>query len=145
MTIGSAVTTHYVLEDQAGFQLRRAHQRASAMFDAVFEGWAVTPTQFAALAKLHDEGPMSQSRLGRLTCMDPATIFSVVGRLARRGWLVQEADRADARRVILSLTPDGVEAVAAMKRSAADVTRRILAPLDEAEAAVFMKLLRRIS
>jgi MarR family transcriptional regulator, lower aerobic nicotinate degradation pathway regulator len=145
MTAPVIETAGYVLEDQAGFQLRRAHQRASAMFDDVFAGWSVTPTQFAALAKLDDQGPMSQSQLGRLTFMDPATIFSVVGRLVKRGWVAQEADGADGRRVVLRLTSSGADAVGAMKRNAADVTRRILAPLDPREAALLMQLLRRIS
>ena len=41
----------YVLEDQVGFLLRCAHQRASEDFNAVMGRFSVTPTQFAALAK----------------------------------------------------------------------------------------------
>src|SRR5882762_6117994 len=81
----------YVLEDQVGFLLRCAHQRGSEIFNAVMERFAVTPTQFAALAKLDDLGSVSQNQLGRLTRMDPATVSGVVGRLIARGFVRQSA------------------------------------------------------
>ena len=54
--------------------------------------FGVTPTQFAALAKLHDLGAVSQNQLGRLTAMDPATICGVVGRLIERGYVRPSPD-----------------------------------------------------
>ena len=78
-------TAAYMLEDQVGFLLRCAHQRATEIFNAVMGRFAVTPTQFAALAKLDDLGSVSQNQLGRLTRMDPATVSGVVGRLIARG------------------------------------------------------------
>ena len=51
----------YVLENQIGFLLRCAHQRASEDFNAVMGRFAVTPTQFAALAKLYDLCSVSQN------------------------------------------------------------------------------------
>jgi cobyrinic acid a,c-diamide synthase len=66
----------YVLDDQIGFVLRRVTQRHLAIFsDAIPE---VTTTQFAALAKLAELGPLSQNHLGRVTAMDAATIKGVV-------------------------------------------------------------------
>ncbi len=106
----------YVLEDQIGFRLRKAHQRATDVFNAVMGGFDVTPTQFAALAKLDDVGPISQNQLGRLIAMDPATIFGVVGRLAKRGYVRQSVDESDARVVLVTLTDEGRAAVAAHAR-----------------------------
>ena len=68
------VAASYVLEDQVGFLLRCAHQRATETFNAVMGEFSITPTQFAALAKLDDLQAVSQNQLGRLTAMDPATI-----------------------------------------------------------------------
>ncbi|MGH7485181.1 MAG: MarR family winged helix-turn-helix transcriptional regulator, partial [bacterium] len=64
----------YVLEDQVGYLLRCAHQKATEIFNAVMAEFSITPTQFAALAKLDDLEAVSQNQLGRLTAMDPATI-----------------------------------------------------------------------
>ncbi len=134
----------YRLEDQIGFVLRRAHQRATSIFNAAMQEFSVTPTQFAALAKLHDLGTVSQNELGRLTAMDPATIWGVVSRLIKRGYVAQSVDARDARLVILELTTEGETATAAMKSVAADVSRCTLEPLTAEEEALLLGLLRRL-
>jgi DNA-binding MarR family transcriptional regulator len=134
----------YMLEAQVGFLLRCAHQRASEYFNAVMGRFAMTPTQFAALAKLDDLGSVSQNQLGRLTRMDPATISGVVGRLIARGYVRQSADLRDARLVLLALTPAGRAAVLQMKAVAADVSQRTLEPLTPAEAGALLRALAKI-
>lgn len=141
----SAPPGDYCLEDQVGFALRRAHQRASAIFSEVMGPFDVTPTQFAALCKLADVGSVSQNELGRLTAMDPATIFGVVSRLVKRGYIRQSTHPDDGRMVILELTGEGIDATAAMRAVAAEVSRRTLQPLSEAEQATFLDLLGRLS
>lgn len=134
----------YALEDQVGFLLRCAHQRASEIFNAVMGRLTVTPTQFAALAKLDDLGSVSQNQLGRHTRMDPATISGVIGRLIGRGLVRQSPDARDARLVLLRLTPTGRAAVLEMKAAAAEVSQRTLAPLASAEAEALLKALVKI-
>ena len=69
-----------MLDDQVGFVLRQAQQRHTTIFAAeMIEG--LTPTQWAALAKLREVGACSQNHLGRLTAMDAATIKGVIDRL----------------------------------------------------------------
>ena len=135
----------YVLEDQVGFILRRAHQHATETFNGVMDGFELTPPQFAALAKLDDLGPTSQNQLGRLVGMDPATMFGVAGRLAKRNLVRQSVDPADARRVILQLTDEGHARVEAMKARGGEVSARTLAPLTREEAEMLCRLLRKIT
>lgn len=134
----------YVLEEQIGFLIRRAHQRATSIFDQVMDGFDVTPVQYAALAKLHDLGPTSQNQLGRLVGIDPATMFGVAGRLSRRGLVSPSVDPNDARLVLLELTQAGREIVEAMKARGPEVTARTLEPLSEDEAQTLLALLARI-
>ena len=134
----------YALEAQVGFQLRCAHQHATEVFNAVMGRFSVTPTQFAALAKIDDMGSVSQNQLGRLTRMDPATISGVIGRLFARGYIRQATDLKDARLVVLTLTPAGQSAVISMKRVAAEVSRRTLEPLTAGEATALLKALTKI-
>jgi DNA-binding MarR family transcriptional regulator len=107
-------------------------------------GFDVTPTQFAALARIDDLGEVSQNELGRLTAMDPATIYGVITRLAKRGLVHQRADATDGRLVRLSLTDTGRAAVSAMKAVAADVSARTLAPLSPADQHQLLTLLKQI-
>ena len=74
----------YVLEDQVGHLLRRAHQRHAAIFLENIGAGQLTPLQFAALVKLRDIGEVSQNHLGRLTAMDAATMQGVIRRLLAR-------------------------------------------------------------
>ena len=134
----------YRVEEQIGHLIRRAHQRASAIFDAVMRGFDVTPVQFAALAKLHDLGPTSQNLLGRMVAIDPATMFGVAGRLAKRGLVRQKPDPSDARLVVLDLTEEGRAVVEGMKGIGAEVTARTLEPLSPEEARELARLLARI-
>src|SRR5690606_26446049 len=103
----ATVPEGYVLEDQVGHLIRRAHQRHTALFLAMIGDSQVTTTQYAALVKLHEMGELSQNHLGRLTAMDPATIQGVIRRLTSRKLISHRPDKNDNRRRCLSLTPAG--------------------------------------
>lgn len=134
----------YRLEQQIGYLLRRAHQRASAIFMVRFAVHRLTPTQFAALVKIGDEGEVSQNYLGRLTAMDPATMKGVIGRLHGRSLIVSKPDPTDRRRTLWRLTESGEQALAQALPAGARTTEETLAPLDEEERRVFLALLSRL-
>jgi DNA-binding MarR family transcriptional regulator len=136
----------YVLERQIGHLLRRAHQRATAIFLAELgEGHGVTPTQFAALVKLRDLGAQSQNELGRRIAMDPATIQGVIRRLAARRLIELSADAGDRRRTTLRLTERGLALVERTIPLGLRVTAKTLAPLTASERARFLRLLARLA
>ncbi len=134
----------YVLEEQVGFLLRRAQQRHTAIFAARIGKHQLTPTQFATLAKIYDEGAVSQNRLGRLTAMDPATMQGVIARLLDRGFIARAPDPQDRRRAILRLTPEGRAAFAESAPNGNLISRETLAPLDARERAAFLRLLAKL-
>ena len=132
----------YLLERQIGFIMRRVMQRHIAIFSSLIP--EMTPTQFAALAKLCELGQTSQNELGRLTSMDVATIKGVVDRLRARG-LVQAAPLiGDRRRLMLTPTEVGRTLYAELVANASEVTRPTLAPLGSQEQDRLIKLLERL-
>ena len=137
------MATDYVLDSQVGFILRQASQRHAALF-ASRMGSETTPTQWAALAKLHEIGPTSQNQLGRMTAMDVATIKGVVDRLMKRGLVCSASDKADARRRLIALSEEGRAFVGANVAMAHAITRETLAPLAERERPLFVALLGRL-
>lgn len=142
----AATAIPYVVEDQVGHLLRRAHQRATAIFLAELgERFEITPTQYAALVKLHDLGEQSQNQLGRLTAMDPATIQGVIKRLEERNLIERSGDPGDKRRTTLRLSASGAKLVAAMIPSGLRISAVTLEPLDAEERTVFLALLRRLA
>ncbi len=135
----------YRLEEQVGHLLRRAHQRATAIFQTTVGDPQLTPTQFAAVIKLYDEGELSQNHLGRLTAMDPATIQGVCRRLTERGFVEARPDPDDRRRSLLRLTPTGTALIDTMVVDGRAVTDKTLEPLTAEERRTFLALLQRLT
>ena len=132
----------YVLEDQIGFILRQVWQRHAAIFAR--EIGNLTPTQWAALAKLTETGPCSQNQLGRLTAMDVATIKGVIDRLTARGLTETSADPEDGRRLLVSLTRAGQQLAEKAVPNALAITRETLAPLEARERETLLALLSKL-
>jgi DNA-binding MarR family transcriptional regulator len=133
----------YVLDEQIGFILRQVWQRHATIFAREI-GINLTPTQWAALAKLVETGPCSQNQLGRLTAMDVATIKGVIDRLTARGLTETGPDPADARRLVVSLTRAGQQLAEKAAPNALAITRETLAPLDAKERETLVALLGRL-
>jgi DNA-binding MarR family transcriptional regulator len=133
-----------VLDHQIGFALRLAHQRHTALFAEKIGDPELTPTQWAALAKLWQTGPTSQNRLGRLTGMDASTIRGVVNRLIKRGLVDTRPDREDARLLLIGLTREGTQLYRDLAAAALAITEETAAPLTREEREILMRLLDKL-
>jgi DNA-binding MarR family transcriptional regulator len=133
----------YVLEEQVGFMLRQVWQRHAAIFAREI-GINLTPTQWAALAKLTETGPCSQNQLGRLTAMDVATIKGVIDRLTARGLTETSPDPEDGRRLLVSLTRAGQQMAEKAAPNALAISRETLAPLDAKDRETLIELLAKL-
>ena len=133
----------YVLDEQIGFILRQVSQRHATIF-ARDIGADLTPTQWAALAKLAETGPCSQNQLGRLTAMDVATIKGVIDRLTARGLTETSADPEDGRRLRVSLTRTGQQLAEKVAANALAISKETLAPLDPREREMLVALLEKL-
>lgn len=135
----------FLLEEHAGFLLRRAHQRHVALFLELSGANGLTPTQFAALFKAVELGRVTQNLLGRLVAMDPATIQGVVRRLTARGLLRRAHDPMDRRTAVLTPTETGIALVDHTVACAQRSHDAALAPLSLAERAQLLTLLRKLA
>jgi DNA-binding MarR family transcriptional regulator len=133
----------YLLDEQVGFLLRQASQRHTAIFAARMID-DLTPTQWAALARLNERGPCSQNLLGRLTAMDAATIKGVVDRLVSRGLAEARSDPQDSRRLTIALTMAGRTLVERAAPAAVEITEATLAPLGAGERRTIVRLLGKL-
>ena len=135
----------YTVEQQIGYLLRRAHQRATALFQANIGDPGTTPTQFTSMVKLNEHGELSQNLLGRLVGMDKATMQGVVRRLRDRALLAARPDPTDARRTLLRLTQAGEQLLARLVANGPRVSAETLKPLDAAEQRTLLGLLSRLT
>lgn len=133
------------LDEDIAHLIRRAHQRASAIFMSVLAAHNLTPAQYFALSRLREKGEVSQNLLGRMAAMDPATIQGVVKRLGERGLVSRVPDRTDRRRMLLHLTEDGIATIDGLRAGIETTTGKILAPLSRQEQEQLRGLLKRIA
>lgn len=143
-TTGTA-SRPYRIEEQVGYLLRRAHQRASAIFQVGIGDPNITPTQYSSMVKLNEYNELSQNLLGRLVGMDKATMQGVVRRLKDRGLVDSRPDPGDARRTLLSLTTEGNRLVAKLLLNGPAVSRETLKPLSQQEQRQLLDLLSKIA
>ena len=132
----------YQLEAQIGYKLRLANQRHLEIFSRLITNF--TPTQFSVLVRLNDVGAVSQNQLGRLVGMDAATTKGVVNRLVDKGLVKTRPDGADLRRLVISLTDQGVAALAKTVPMAHRITTETTAKLTRREAARLCALLDKL-
>lgn len=137
--------TGYELGEHAAHILRKAHQRATACFQALLGEYGITPTQHAALATLLKHEELSQNQLGRLTAMDPSTISIVVRKLVKDGLVKGAPSPTDSRLTMLSLTPEGVAFTLPLLKLSLDSVAMFLSPLNGREQATFLKLLKKVA
>jgi DNA-binding MarR family transcriptional regulator len=143
-TAASPASRPYRIEEQVGYLLRRAHQRASAIFQVSIGDPNITPTQYSSMVKLNEYSELSQNLLGRLVGMDKATMQGVVRRLKDRGLVDSRPDPGDARRTLLSLTIDGQRTVNKLLLNGPAVSRETLKPLSGPEQRQLLELLSKI-
>lgn len=132
----------YRLEQQAGYLMRLATQRHTAIFAEMLPD--LTPVQFSALVRLSEEESCSQNKLGRLIAVDAATIKGVIDRLREKGLVTSRADPEDRRRAMISLTPQGAALIPELHAVGATITARTLAPLGPDERATLTALLDKL-
>ena len=135
----------YVLGQQIGFLLRRAHQRATSIFQSVFEEKSLTPQQFAVLARLMEVGEVTQNKLGRLVDMDPASMQGVIKRLKQQGLVYRTRDPHHKRRLKVQLTVEGQDLVKSCFPLGQHVSRLTLQPLDSAAQKDLVRLLKKLN
>ena len=135
----------YDLDAQAGFLLRRAHQRHTALFANGMAAADLTPMQFSTLMRVVALGRATQNHLGRLVATDPATIQGVVRRLEARGLVQRLPDPADRRTTVLAPTAAGLDLAAAAIPAARAITEATLAPLRPDERRQFLQLLSKVA
>lgn len=135
----------YRLEEQVGFLLRRAYQRASSNLVDEIGAYDLTAPQFATLARLYERGALSQNLLGRLVAMEPANIRDVVLRLKKRRLVATRRDPTDKRLILIDLTAAGVALVEQLIPIETACTAKTLAALTAAQRKQLYDLLERLA
>lgn len=124
--------------------VRRVHQRGVQLFTQVVLTPNLSVTQFVALVTLLKMGPVAQSRLGRLTSMDPSTTTVVVRKLEKDGLIKKTRNKSDRRASVIELTEAGRACALDHIPVSLRAGEELLAPLTPIERGLFLELLRKV-
>ncbi len=132
------------LDQLPGHHIRRLQQIAVAIFLQETESTGITPVQFAALQTVANSPGLDQRTLARSIGFDTSTIAGVIDRLEARGLMQRKASADDRRVRLLHITDAGRVLLAEVQPGMQRAQQRMLAPLQAAEQAEFMRMLRTL-
>jgi DNA-binding MarR family transcriptional regulator len=133
-------------DDFLNYRLKRLLALGAAPAIRLCEGrFGVARMEWRLVAALQEDGAMPLSALVRRTEIDQARVSRAVDRLVEKGLLRRVRDAADRRRSLIELTDDGHRLYGEMFPALAEINRRIMAVLDEAEALALEGYLQRLT
>src|SRR4051794_18672837 len=103
-------------DEQLQQELRLLLQKVARRIRANRGDEHVTDSQLSALRRLEDEDGRTPGELAILEKVSPPSMNRTLNALESAGYLTRTPDTADARRVLLSLTPRGRELMAETRR-----------------------------
>ncbi len=131
-----ALGTYVKLMRASGCVTAKMHQHLTASH--------LTISQFGILESLLHLGPMSQQDLAGKILKTSGNITMVVDNLQKRGLVSRDRDRADRRRLQVSLTPDGEALIKAIFPKHAEITRQVFSVLNRTECRQLSTLLKKL-
>ena len=128
-----SVERDYNFTEQVGHLLRKAYQRHMMIFQEMSCEPNLTAPQFIALCTIQSMGSCSITDIVTATTVDQATMRGVIDRLKSKGWIHLAADSNDRRKVMISLTDEGLTILDKMIPCAQGITEETLRGLNPAE------------
>ncbi|WP_082469332.1 MarR family winged helix-turn-helix transcriptional regulator [Sciscionella sediminilitoris] len=101
-------------------------------------------TDHAVLSCLADFGPMAQHEIADRLDVDRSQVVGFVDRLERNGLVTRNRNGPDRRRVLITITEEGVSAEREITEEAHRVQSALLEPLSPAERTQLVGLLQRV-
>ena len=121
--------------------LRRCVQYANDLFSREPGASDLTKQQFTVLAAVEQNEGMSQTDLVAITGIDRSTLAEMIRRMIDKGLLDRERTEADQRANAVRIAMAGKKALRGARTASDRVERTLLASLNTADRARFLKML----
>ena len=143
-TVSAQYRARTSLWDRPGFLVRRLHQIHVAVFLEEMAEDNITPIQYGLLSALADLSGIDQLSLAEEIGIDRANVADVLTRLENRGLVTRIVSTEDKRRKLCAPTEAGLAFVSKHYANMQRAQDRLLRPLEAAERAQFMRLVRKV-
>lgn len=108
-----------------------------ALMDDALRPFGLTTLQYTALSVLQTRGATSSAQLARRAFLRPQTMHEMVLTLEKRGYLRREADPANKRVLLATLTADGRELLERCSPAIEELESALVDELPPAEREAF--------
>ncbi len=137
--LGSAVNS------RLSYLFQRLHLELGALHDELLAPFGIGAGDLAILLLIDAREPVSQQQMARRLDVDRTTMVALIDALESKGLVARRSDPADRRRNVIELTKAGGTTLRRATHASDEAEQRLLADLDEGEAAQLRSLLRRVS
>ena len=129
-----------------GFRLSQAADGLARALNGIIDAkdLPLTAREFVILNLLHEESPLPQTQLVERSYKDPAATSRLVASLRKKGMVLRVTSREDRRVTLISLTPKGAEARAAIIPELSDLLRQAVAVSSDEELRATQRVIGRI-
>ena len=133
------------VSDRLAYLLKRAQLELAGLHEELLEPFGISAGELAILLLIDAREPESQQQAARRLSVDRTTMVALIDALESKDLVARRPDAADRRRNVVELTAAGRNTLRRATRASDQAEQRLLADLDEAEAAQLRSLLRRVA
>jgi DNA-binding MarR family transcriptional regulator len=133
-----AVPTH------ATVLIARLARVVRSRFEQALAPLQLSQRDVVALSHIRGHGPTAQQALAERLCLDASSTVCLLNSLEDAGYIERRRDRADRRRALVGLTPDGEEVLAQVDQVLQGVDDEIMGGLETEERLALHALLARL-
>jgi DNA-binding MarR family transcriptional regulator len=122
----------------------RAHSDATVVWHAsIADAVGIHLTDYKTMSLLQRQGPMSAGAIAETTGLTTASVAALLNRLERRGFVRRGPDPTDRRRVIVEITPEGIDTFTPFFQDPELAQHKLFAPYTTEELRVIHDFLLR--
>jgi len=133
------------LVDSTSFLLKRLGFSAKGRSMAAFEQAGHNPYHYAVLAALDEGHRETQAAIADALGYDRSQLVGILDELEEQHLIERQRDKADRRRHLVELTPDGRKALTKLRLLSKRLDDEFFAPLDDAERDELHRLLLKLA
>ncbi len=133
-------------KQDCGILIKQIHTTLEKKANNALKSSGMTVAQMTVLMTLYraPDGQMPMKELEKTLCVAQSTIAGLAARLERKEFIIYLDDEDDKRIKFLKITAAGIQCCKQAELMMAKTEDMLLAPLTEAERAVFRMLLEKI-
>lgn len=133
-----------IVPAQATVLIARVARVVRQRFEQVLTPLGLRQRHVVALSYLRGHGPTAQQLLADRLRMDPSSLVCLLNDLEDAELVTRNRDRADRRRAIVELSPQGERALCRVDRALQTVEDEMLGGFDPEERSLLRRLLARL-